>query len=69
MEDGEQFKLSGGWELPDGYDDPQEMSDETLISEMSAMGDHRSAETLTEEQDNYYEALRVEMFNRMSGKK
>lgn len=67
MDDSEQFEMVGGWELPDGYDDPREMSDETLTSEMSALGAHRSAETLTEEQDNYYQALSIELFNRMSG--
>lgn len=60
------FEMAGGWELPEGYDNPGKMTDETLIDEVSALGAHWSEDALTDEQEHYYEALRRELLTRMS---
>lgn len=60
------FEMAGGWELPDGYDDPREMTPERLMDELQTMAAHANSDLLTDEQDHYYEALRVESLRRMS---
>lgn len=65
-EENDEFEMAGGWELPDGYADPREMDDEELMDEMEALAKHWDEDLLTDEQDNYYEALRFESLRRMS---
>jgi hypothetical protein len=61
----DRLELTGGWTLPDGYDDPERMADENLKFEISALEAHWREGTLTDEQEHYYQALRIELLNRL----